>query len=310
MALPSDWSTFLAAIRAQESGNYSEDVAGCLGAYCWSSQSIWDGMASAAGEKQYVGVNPSQVPASVQDKVASANLYKAYQSAGGGTNGLAAAARWWNGGTTKSVPNPGLPAQPWAKQCGGGSSQAYACQILARMGLGGHYLAGSGSGAGGIVTTAAGATSDCAWSIGGQHIGLIFGHGPSVPSYCIFSKSQARAILAVAYIAAGGVLVLNGLILTLFATTVGKRVMQMAIGAPARGAAARAPAAAKAPAAAAGASPRAQHESGYGTIPASEAARQARAQQRAEAKAAEAPAGRHRKPERQPAKRPARRPAA
>jgi len=160
MALPSDWSSFLAAIRAQESGNYSEDVAGCLGAYCWSSQAIWDGMASAAGEKQYVGVNPSQVPASVQDKVASANLYKAYQGAGGGTNGLAAAARWWNGGTTKSVPNPGLPAQPWAKQCGGGSSQAYACQILARMGLGGHYLAGSGSGAGGIVTTAAGATSD------------------------------------------------------------------------------------------------------------------------------------------------------
>src|SRR5215831_2596329 len=123
MAAPNSWNRFLAAIRAQESGgNYSENVAGCLGAYCWNAQSNWDTMARAAGAHQYVGVNPSQVPAKVQDHVASTELYRIYQQ----TRSLGAAARWWNGGTTSSVPNPGLPSQSWAPKCGGGSSGAYA----------------------------------------------------------------------------------------------------------------------------------------------------------------------------------------
>lgn len=216
MAAPSTWDRFLAAIRAQESGgNYSENVAGCLGAYCWNAQSNWDGMAKAAGESKYVGVNPSQVPANIQDKVASTNLSRIYQQAGGGTRGYQAAAMWWNGGTTVSEPNPGLPAQPWAKHCGGGSSAAYACQVLTRMGLGGHFLAGSGaqSGAGGVVTTAAGADADCAihipipgLSFNFNPVGGSFGPHGTTSSQCILSKSEARALLAVANLVAGGVL--------------------------------------------------------------------------------------------------------
>lgn len=209
MALPNFWDSFLAAIRAQESGgNYSQDSAGCLGAYCWNAQSNWDSMAAAAGEKQYVGVNPSTLPPSVQDKVASTNLARIYQQ----THSLSAAAMWWNGGSTSSVPNPGLPAQPWAKSCGGGSSAAYACQVLTRMRLGGHFTAGSGaqSGAGGVVTTAAGGQADCLLGSGGipgtAFFGDLFGSGGNVGGFCLFTRSEARAVLAVANLAAGALL--------------------------------------------------------------------------------------------------------
>lgn len=219
MAAPSTWERFLAAIRAQESGgNYSEDTAGCLGAYCWNTQSNWDTMATAAGEKQYVGVNPSQVPASIQDKVASTSLSRIYQQAGGGTAGYQKAAMWWNGGSTTSQSNPGLPSQPWAKHCGGGSSAAYACQVLTRMSLGGHYLAGAGSGAGGVVTLAAGKSADCAISL--PIPGLAFNFNPfggsfgphgTTSSQCLLSKSEARALLAVANLTAGAVILAVGL---------------------------------------------------------------------------------------------------
>ena len=209
MALPNFWDSFLAAIRAQESGgNYSQDSAGCLGAYCWNAQSNWDSMAAAAGEKQYVGVNPSTLPPAVQDKVASTNLARIYQQ----THSLSAAAMWWNGGSTSSVPNPGLPAQPWAKSCGGGSSAAYACQVLTRMRLGGHYVAGGGaqSGAGGVVTTAAGGQADCLLGSGGipgtAFFGDLFGSGGNVGGFCLFTKSEARAVLAVANLAAGAII--------------------------------------------------------------------------------------------------------
>jgi hypothetical protein len=229
MATPSNWSRFLAAIRAQESGgNYTEDVAGCLGAYCWNDMGSWSNMASQAGEGRYANVNPSQVPSSIQDKVASTELSRIYQAAGGGTNGLLAAARWWNGGTTATEPNPGLPAQPWAKDCGGGSSQAYACQVLTRMGLGGHFLAGAGSGAGGTVTLTAADQADCALSVPSWHVNLFFGLGPTVGGQCLLTKSQVRAVLGVAVLASGAIIGGIGLALTAVFTPPGRRIAQVA----------------------------------------------------------------------------------
>jgi hypothetical protein len=132
------WGTFLAAIRAQESGgNYAEDVPGCLGAYCWNAQGNWDSMASAVGLGQYAGTSPASLPSRVQDAVASQNLRAVYRR----TGSLTAAAEWWNGGRPYSIPNPALPAQSWAPGCGAGTSGAYACQVLARMNSGGSLLA-------------------------------------------------------------------------------------------------------------------------------------------------------------------------
>ena len=139
MSAHGKWGTFLAAIRAQESGsNYTEDATGCLGAYCWNAQGNWDTMARAAGLGQYAGTSPANLPASVQDTVASRNLRAIYRR----TGSLTGAAEWWNGGQPYSVPNPVLPAQPWAPQCGAGTSGAYACQVLARMDSGGSLLTG------------------------------------------------------------------------------------------------------------------------------------------------------------------------
>ena len=233
MALPNFWDQFLAAIRAQESGgNYSEDTAGCLGAYCWSAQSNWDTMAKAAGETKYIGTNPSQVPPAIQDKVASSNLYRIYQQ----SHSLKTAAMWWNGGSTSSVTNPGLSTQPWAKSCGGGTSAAYACQVLQRMSLGGHYLAGSGaqSGAGGVVTTAAGIQADCAISLpipglsfNFNPIGGSFGPHATTNKQCILSKSQARAVLGVLTIILGANLLLAGFALTVVMAGPGRRIIQL-----------------------------------------------------------------------------------
>lgn len=222
MAAPSTWERFLAAIRAQESaGNYAEDVPGCLGAYCWSNQGSWDNMAAAAGMGHYVGQNPATLPPKIQDTVASVNLARAYHSAG---NSLLRAAEWWNGGETHSVPNPGLPAQKWAHNCGGGSSQAYACQVLTRMQLGGHFLAGSGgpaspqsSGSGGTVTTST--TAQCIIGFGGipgtSWIEDIFGNGGNIGQVCLLTRPEARALIGAAILVAGGLVMLPGLFLIL-----------------------------------------------------------------------------------------------
>lgn len=220
MAQSSTWERFLAAIRAQETGgNYAQDSAGCLGAYCWSNQASWDNMAAAAGQHQYVGQNPATLPPQVQDTVASDNLSRAYHSAG---NSLLRAAEWWNGGQTHSVPNPGLPAQTWAHNCGGGSSQAYACQVLTRMQLGGHFLAGSGgpsspqsSGSGGTVTTST--QAQCIIGFGGipgtSWIEDIFGNGGNIGQVCLLTRPEARALIGAAILVMGGLVVLPGLFL-------------------------------------------------------------------------------------------------
>ena len=223
MAAPSTWQRFLAAIRAQESGgNYAEDTGGCLGAYCWNNQASWDSMAAASGHGQYVGQNPATLPPQVQDAVASTELAKIYHA----TGSLLRAAEWWNGGVPNSVPNPQLPAQPWAHNCGGGTSQAYACQVLTRMQLGGHFLAGSGgttspasSGSGGTVETST--TAQCLYGFGGipgtSWINDIFGSGGNIGQFCILTRPTARAIIAAFIITGGTIMIVPGVFLMLAA---------------------------------------------------------------------------------------------
>jgi hypothetical protein len=213
MAQPSDWARFLSAIRAQESGgNYAEDVPGCLGAYCWNNQSSWDNMAAAAGLHQFVGQNPATLQPSVQDQVASANMGRIW----GQTGSLDKVAMWWNGGSTTSEPNPGLPFEKWAPQCGGGSSAAYACQVLTRMKLGGHFLA-TGSGSGGSVQTSA--SADCLIGFGGipgtSWINDIFGSGGNLGQVCLLSRPEARALVGGAIMLLGGLIMLPGVLLVM-----------------------------------------------------------------------------------------------
>jgi len=209
MAGPSWWDTMLAAIRAQESGgNYAEDVSGCLGAYCWNNQASWDNMARAAGQVHLIGQNPASLPPQDQDFVASSNLGRIYSQ----TRSLTATLEWWNGGQTRSVPNPGLPTQRWAKQCGGGSTGAYACQVETRMKLGGHYLA-TGSGSGGTVQP----DQNCLLGFGGipgtSWITDIFGNGGNIGQVCLLTRSEARAIAGFLFMWTGALMALPAVFL-------------------------------------------------------------------------------------------------
>lgn len=56
---------------------------------------------------------------------------------------------------------------------------------------------------------------DCAFSIGGQHIGLIFGHGPSLPSACIIRKTEVRAILGAMILVGGALVLMPGLVIVM-----------------------------------------------------------------------------------------------
>lgn len=62
---------------------------------------------------------------------------------------------------------------------------------------------------------AAAAGPDCAWSIGGQHIGLLFGHGPSLPSACLIRKTEVRALMGGLILAAGALVMMPGLIIVM-----------------------------------------------------------------------------------------------
>jgi hypothetical protein len=216
MAQPSDWARFLSAIRAQESGgNYAEDVPGCLGAYCWNNQASWDSMALAAGMHQFVGQNPATLQPQVQDQVASNNMGRIWSQ----TGSLDKVAMWWNGGSITSEPNPGLPFEKWAPQCGGGSSAAYACQVLTRMKLGGHFL-DNGSGSGGAVQTSA--SADCLIGFGGipgtSWINDIFGSGGNLGQVCLLSRPEARALVGGAFMVLGGLIMLPGVLLLMAAS--------------------------------------------------------------------------------------------
>ena len=56
---------------------------------------------------------------------------------------------------------------------------------------------------------------DCAFSIGGQHIGILFGHGPSLPSACILRKTEVRALMGALILGAGALVMMPGLVIVM-----------------------------------------------------------------------------------------------
>lgn len=58
-------------------------------------------------------------------------------------------------------------------------------------------------------------TADCAWSLGGQHIGIVFGHGPSLPPTCVIRKTEVRAFIGATLLAAGFLVALPGVIIVM-----------------------------------------------------------------------------------------------
>lgn len=62
---------------------------------------------------------------------------------------------------------------------------------------------------------AAAAGPDCAFSIGGQHIGILFGHGPTLPSACLISKTEVRAVLGGLILVAGALVAMPGLVIVM-----------------------------------------------------------------------------------------------
>lgn len=63
--------------------------------------------------------------------------------------------------------------------------------------------------------TSAQAGPDCALSLGGQHIGIFFGHGPSLPSACLIRKTEVRAVLGAMILVGGAAVALPGLVIML-----------------------------------------------------------------------------------------------
>jgi len=93
----------------------------------------------------------------------------------------------------------------------------YADTILSASGQPQGSVASGGSGQPGTgqpgTATPGQGGADCAWSVGGQHIGIVFGHGPSLPAACVIRKTEIRAILGGVILAAGALIMLPGLIL-------------------------------------------------------------------------------------------------
>jgi hypothetical protein len=88
--------------------------------------------------------------------------------------------RFMNGGTTPDMSVPG-----------GGQAAATAAQQQASAG------------------------PECAFSIGGQHIGILFGHGPTLPSACLISKTEVRAVLGGLILVAGALVMMPGLVIVM-----------------------------------------------------------------------------------------------
>lgn len=93
----------------------------------------------------------------------------------------------------------------------------YADTILSAAGQSSGLQAGAGSPSSAGVSAGqqqqASAGDACAWSVGGQHINLLFGHGPSLPSACLITKTEIRAFMGGLILAAGGLIALPGIIL-------------------------------------------------------------------------------------------------
>ena len=56
---------------------------------------------------------------------------------------------------------------------------------------------------------------DCAFSIGGQHIGIVFGHGPSLPSTCLVKRATIRHLVGGGLMAGGFFVLLPGVVIIL-----------------------------------------------------------------------------------------------
>lgn len=109
-----------------------------------------------------------------------------------------------------------------AYNAGPGNLQAgygYADSILSASGQASGLKAGQGDPGSAQVTPAAAqqaqAGDDCAFSIGGQHIGILFGHGPSLPSACLVRKTEIRALIGGLLLGAGALMVLPGLVVVM-----------------------------------------------------------------------------------------------
>jgi hypothetical protein len=76
-------------------------------------------------------------------------------------------------------------------------------------------LSAPGGGQASASGTTAAAGPECAFSIGGQHIGILFGHGPSLPSACLISKTEVRAVLGALIMVAGGLVMMPGLVIVM-----------------------------------------------------------------------------------------------
>jgi hypothetical protein len=143
-----------------------------------------------------------------------------------------------------------------------GQGYGYADSILSAAGQPQSLKAGTGSGStdpgtsGAPGTTPAPSTApssdgqsaqagpDCLWAIGGQHISLLFGHGPSLPSACLVNKREARAVVGAALLVLGALAALPGIVIIVAygfsQTKTGQAVTQAAEAVPGYGKAAAA----------------------------------------------------------------------
>lgn len=66
---------------------------------------------------------------------------------------------------------------------------------------------------GGSAGAGGGATDTCLLSIGGGHVGILFGLGPSLPSSCLVSKTAARGAVGALLLIPAGILGVTGLVI-------------------------------------------------------------------------------------------------
>lgn len=76
-------------------------------------------------------------------------------------------------------------------------------------------LSAPGGGSAASSSASASAGPECAFSIGGQHIGILFGHGPTLPSACLVSKTEVRAVLGALIMVAGALVMMPGLVIVM-----------------------------------------------------------------------------------------------
>ena len=64
-------------------------------------------------------------------------------------------------------------------------------------------------------SSSGGAGADCAFKIGGQHLGVILGHGPTLPDLCLLKRSTIRHMVGGGLMVGGFLVVLPGVVIIL-----------------------------------------------------------------------------------------------